>query len=91
MLLRLREICKGLEIPIVIPMVALNEWMANRKSDFIKKAKIYETSTENMTTLKEKYLIDIELPSFDSPIFPKDKEAICNEIDDLPPGNRSRG
>ncbi len=82
-LLRLREICKTLDIPTVIPMVAFNEWTANRKSDFIEKARSYETATERMTTLKEKYLIDIELPSFDSLISPKDKETICNEIETM--------
>lgn len=82
-LLRLREICKGLDIPIVIPKVALNEWMADRKSEFIEKARRYETATEKMTTLKDKYLIHIELPLFDELISPKDKKSICDEIETM--------
>ena len=80
-LVRLIEICKILRIPIVVPMVSLDEWVASRKLDFIEKAGSYEAATERLTTLKEKYLIHIELPSFDSLICPKDKKSISDEIE----------
>lgn len=82
-LVRLIEICKALEIPIAVPMVALDEWVASRKLDFVEKAGSYESATEKLTTLKEKYLIYIDLPSFDSLILPKDKKSISDEIETM--------
>jgi len=82
-LLRLKELCNLLEIPIVIPMVAWDEWVALRKKQFTEKVKDYERSREKITNLAEKYSIPINLPSFDSLISPKDNEMLRAEIETM--------
>jgi len=82
-LLRLKELCRLLMIPIVIPRVALDEWIATRKKDFLEKIESYENSRKKIINLNEKYLIHAELPPFDSLIFPTDEETILNDIEKM--------
>ena len=82
-LLHLGKLCKMLEIPIVIPKVAMEEWKAIRKRELHDKIRNYGNSLEKVRNLTEKYLITIELPSLESSIWPIDEEAILNNIEKM--------
>jgi hypothetical protein len=82
-LLRLKQVCDLLQIPIVIPKTALDEWKAIKKKDFIGKITSCENSLENVKNLMKKYLIGIQLPSFDSFISPKDKNGLFTAADNM--------